>query len=140
MEQAPIAAGPLEASVGRRTLAYAVFADNGNIRIWSQDRDPARKLAESEGLPLVPLCSAALLEETLDLLAVMFDAYEGGADCYEDPEDCAGHLGKAVQLDEATFDRIADLLNEHRPRNPGTTTPNAEVNGVPLAARPSEAV
>lgn len=124
MEQAPIAAGPLEASVGRRTLAYAMFANNGNIRIWSQDLDPVRKLAEAEGLPLVPLCSAALLEETLDLLAVMFDAYEEGADCYEDPEEYAGHLGKAVQLDEATFDRIADLLNEHRPRNPGTTTPN----------------
>lgn len=124
MEQAPIAAGPLEASVGRRTVAYAVFSSNGNIRIWSQDREPVRKLAEAEGRPLVLLCSAALLEETLDLLEVMFDAYEEGADCYEDPDEYAGHLGKAVKLDDATFNKIADLLNEHRPRNTGNATPN----------------
>jgi len=62
----------------------------------------------------------SLSNETLDLLAMMFDAYEEGPDCYEDPEDCAGHLGKAVNLDEAAFDRIADILNKHRPR----VTPN----------------
>ena len=124
MEEAPIAAGPLEAIVGRRTLAYAVFSSNGNVRLWSQDREPVRKLAEAEGLPLVPLCSAALLEEALDLLEVMLDAYEDGADCYEDPDEYEGHLGKAVQLDEDTFGKIADLLNEHRPRNTGNTTPN----------------
>ena len=58
-------------------------------------------------------------EELLDLLALMFDAYEDGPDCYEDPDDCAGHLGKAVKLDDATFDRIADILNLRRPRNVG---------------------
>src|SRR5512136_1140459 len=40
-------------------------------------------------------------EELLDLLATIFDAYEEGPDCYEDPEDCSGHLGKAVNLDDA---------------------------------------
>ena len=58
----------------------------------------------------------------LDLLAIMFDAYEEGTDCYEDPEDRSGHLGKAIHLDEDTFQRIADLLNEHRPRNAQPTT------------------
>lgn len=36
-------------------VAYALFADNGNIRIWSTDSEPVRKLAEAEGLTLVPL-------------------------------------------------------------------------------------
>ncbi len=67
--------------------------------------------------PLAEPSSAALLEETLDLLLVMFDAYEIGPDCYEDPKDYSGYLGKAVRLDDATFHRIAALLNERRPRN-----------------------
>lgn len=36
-------------------VAYALFASNGNIRIWSTDSEPVRKLAEAEGLTLVPL-------------------------------------------------------------------------------------
>ena len=59
----------------------------------------------------------ALSNETLDFLAMMFDAYEEGPDCYEDPEDCSGHIGKAIHLDDDAFQRIADILNEHRPRN-----------------------
>ncbi len=63
----------------------------------------------------------ALSNETLDFLALMFDAYEEGPDCYEDPEDCSGHIGKAIHLDDEAFQRIADILNTHRPR----VTPNA---------------
>ena len=62
-------------------------------------------------------------DELLDLLAMMFDAYEDGPDCYEDPEDCSGHIGKAIHLDDDAFQRIADILNEHRPR----VTPNDQV-------------
>ena len=65
-------------------------------------------------------------DELLDLLALMFDAYEDGPDCYEDPEDCSGHIGKAVHLDDATFDRIADILNLRRPRNIGAGTTATE--------------
>jgi hypothetical protein len=38
-----------------KPVAWAVFTDNGNIRIWSTDSEPVRKLSESEGLQLVPL-------------------------------------------------------------------------------------
>ena len=106
------------------TIVIAAFNEAEALPALQPRIATALKLAEAEGLPLVPLCPAALLEETLDLLAVMFDAYEDGPDCYEDPDEYAGHIGKAVQLDEATFDRIADLLNEHRPRNAGEATPN----------------
>ena len=67
----------------------------------------------------------ALSNETLDFLAMMFDAYEEGPDCYEDPEDCSGHIGKAIHLDDDAFQRIADILNAHRPR----VTPNVEFSG-----------
>ena len=58
--------------------------------------------------------------ELLDLLAVIFDAYEDGPQCYEDPGECSGFLGHAVRLDDATFQRTADILNERRQR----VTPN----------------
>lgn len=48
-----------EATLKRRQIvrpaAWAVFADNGNIRIWSSASEPVRKLAEDEGMKLVPL-------------------------------------------------------------------------------------
>ena len=65
----------------------------------------------------------ALNKETLDFLAMMFDAYEEGLDCYEDPEDFSGHIGKAIHLDDVAFQRIAAILNEHCPR---TTTSSPE--------------
>lgn len=37
--------------------AWAVFAENGNVRLWSQDRDEVRKFAEKTGYKLVPLYS-----------------------------------------------------------------------------------
>lgn len=56
------------------------------------------------------------LREALDLLDKMFTAYENGVDVYEDPEDCAGHMGHAVKLDDETFHACADLLDSLRPR------------------------
>lgn len=53
MEKKVIAQGPLDVSVG--PVAWAVFAANGNIRIWSSASEPVRKLAEAEGMNLVPL-------------------------------------------------------------------------------------
>lgn len=49
----PAVAGQVERRVMPR--AWAVFAPNGNVRLWSTDSEPVRKLAEEEGLPLVPL-------------------------------------------------------------------------------------
>jgi hypothetical protein len=59
----------------------------------------------------------ALSYEALEFLEILFDAYEEGPDCYEDPDDGSVHIGKVINLDDDTFQRIADLLNEHRPRN-----------------------
>ena len=56
------------------------------------------------------LISAA--PDLLRLLGLMFDAYENGTDCFEDPEDCAGYVGKAFRLSDGEFKEIADLLNK----------------------------
>lgn len=53
-------------------------------------------------------------EELLNLLDIVFDLYENGCNCYEDPENYGGYLGKAVNLDDTTFNRIADILNTRR--------------------------
>lgn len=52
------AQGPVVVNVG--PVAWAVFAPNGNIRIWSQDGESVRILADSERLPLVPLYAVQL--------------------------------------------------------------------------------
>lgn len=51
----------------------------------------------------------------IDMLAMVFDKYENGVTCYEDPEECSGALGNAVSIDNADFHAIADFLNKHRP-------------------------
>lgn len=53
METTVMAQGPVDGPVG--PVAWAVFADNGNIRIWSSASEPVRKLAEETGMKLVPL-------------------------------------------------------------------------------------
>lgn len=58
-----------------------------------------------------------LIEELLDLLEMFIIKYEDGVHTYEDPEDCAGYLGKSVLLDCDTFDRAVDILNTHRSRS-----------------------
>ena len=54
----------------------------------------------------------AAAPDLLRLLGLMFDAYENGVDCFEDPEDCAGYVGKAFRLSDGEFKEIADLLNK----------------------------
>lgn len=53
------------------------------------------------------------VNEALDLLDILFSAYEDGLPCEEVD---GGYVGNAVDLDEETFDKIADLLNRERPR------------------------
>ena len=59
-------------------------------------------------------------EELIDLLEIMFSEYEYGTPCYENPDENEGYLGMAFRLDDVTFHRIAEILNERRPR----VTPN----------------
>lgn len=54
-------------------------------------------------------------QDAIDLLDVMYEKYENGANCYEDPDDCSGYIGKAINLNDEEDARICDLLNRLRP-------------------------
>jgi hypothetical protein len=53
--------------------------------------------------------------EALDLLEVLFDAYEDGPPCYEDPDEQSGFLGNAVRLDDAGLTAAAHATPPHPP-------------------------
>lgn len=55
------------------------------------------------------------LERGIDMLAMLFDKYENGPSCYEEPDERTGYLGNAVRLEDPDFHSIADFLNKHRP-------------------------
>ncbi len=60
-----------------KAVAWAAFADNGNIRIWTSVADDVRKLAESNGLELVPLYAtppASPVQAKAEQVAIAFDS------------------------------------------------------------------
>jgi len=62
---------------------------------------------------------AAAIPEAIKLLAEIFDLYEEGVDCYEDPESRDGYLGKAIRLDDELFHSCVTLLNSAAPKPEG---------------------
>jgi chromosome segregation ATPase len=101
---------------------YEIAADNTiksrNELIVEKEQQLAVVREEVEGLK-------AEKDLVIDLLANVFDRYENGDDCYEDPEECGGYLGKAIKLDDETYNACCDLLNRLRP----VTAPLPEKNG-----------
>ena len=80
----------------------------------------------------------AAAPDLLRLLGLMFDAYENGVDCFEDPEDCAGYVGKAFRLSDGEFKEIADLLNKLEDAKALGVQANVELSCDPLAGRPTQ--
>lgn len=52
------------------------------------------------------------LREALDML---YRKWENGDDCYEDPGEFVGHLGKAFNLSDEEQDQVEQALNSSRP-------------------------
>jgi hypothetical protein len=52
------------------------------------------------------------LAEAKRLLALVYDAWEDGPSCYEDPDDFTGYLGKAIRLDDADENAILAALKD----------------------------
>jgi len=46
------------------------------------------------------------LEAATKVLEMIYDKYEEGTSCYEDPDDCAGYVGNAVRLSGEEEDSI----------------------------------
>jgi hypothetical protein len=47
-----------EGGNGAAPIAFAVFADNGNIRLWGRDQEYVKTFAEQHWLDVVPLYAA----------------------------------------------------------------------------------
>lgn len=50
-------------------------------------------------------------ERLRKMLALIYGKYEDGPDCYEQPDEEAGYIGKAVQLTEAEENQIIAALD-----------------------------
>jgi len=57
-------------------VAWACFAETGNIRIWSPDQEPVRKAAEREGWEITPLYA---MPGSVYLVCAQWE-YEGNED------------------------------------------------------------
>lgn len=66
-------------------------------------------------------------ETALDLLALMYSAYEDGTQCFEysDDGEQGPYIGKSFLLEDDDEAKIIDLLNEKRPRQPLPPAPKA---------------
>lgn len=51
-----------EADQPVKPIAWAAFAPNGNVRLWTADRDQATRIADYSGLALEPLYRRADLD------------------------------------------------------------------------------
>ena len=63
-----IAFEQLEAMVGvQEPVAYAIFAENGNIRIWSTESQHVKRIAQEKGLSLVTLYAAPVAQQPQEI-------------------------------------------------------------------------
>jgi hypothetical protein len=113
-------------------VAQAEYQDEGAVLLTALPA-PAAPALEA------PAAHASDERQALDLLALLFDAWELGTPCYEDVDEGAGFLGHAFQLDGVTFRACADLLNRRRPvhtrKEPKTlaAAPQAQAHEAPAA-------
>jgi hypothetical protein len=91
------------------------FASAGFCLSWNPGY-PVSELDLRETLPLYLHPSPPPQEEAIELLEYVFNLYEDGDHCYEDPDEQAGYLGKAIAIGGDEFDRIIAVLNATAPR------------------------
>ena len=84
--------------------------------------DTAEKYRRVNALTAQPQQASKPLSDAdfaFNMLALMFDAYENGVTCYEDPEYEVGFIGYAYRLADDDFQNIATFLNRVRPVQSG---------------------
>ena len=60
----------IDAERGKEAVAWALFAENGNIRIWSSAPEEVKKLAEEQGMTLLPLYLSPAIPEGWALVPI----------------------------------------------------------------------
>ena len=123
----------IDEAVVRQALAYIIATSEHDqlCDVLDLDEDGLHKPCSCLLQDVLDDLRAALAEQpaqqepltdeelALSLLETLFDAYENGVPCYEDPETADGYIGHAFRLDDETFHACADLLNRRRPRAHG---------------------
>lgn len=125
---APLSAVHVDALVG--PVAWAVFADNGNIRIWSSVNEPVRKLAEEQGMKLTPLYA---IQDGVTLAPERFFAFE--FEVWQGDEMVASASGPREHALREAMHYAAQYKQDGPVRVFEVTRtllqPNAEVTGLP---------
>lgn len=60
----------IDAERGKEAVAWALFSENGNIRIWTSAPEEVRRLAEDQGMTLSPLFLSPTIPEGMALVPV----------------------------------------------------------------------
>lgn len=66
---------PLHGAVGAEPVAYAIFADNGNIRIWSKSPVGLQRAADEADKPIAPLYTTPVATQSGAAAAPRQDAW-----------------------------------------------------------------
>jgi len=66
--------------------------------------------------------SASTADALRDALEMMYDSWENGDTCYEDPESCTGYLGRAFSLSMEEEQRVLALIPKFPSKKRATAT------------------
>lgn len=112
---APVAAQPTAESI-YNAIKHGDTEHQAWLREALDSIFAGRPVAQQKTQASKPLSDA---DFAFNMLALMFDAYENGVPCYEDPEDEVGFIGYAYRLADDDFQNIANFLNRVRPVQSG---------------------
>lgn len=97
-----------------------VITAAGLVSSGRRDKGLAKRISRAAFALLTAPVRAAGVQgddgsEAVRLLGLIFDAWENGDECYENPENSEGFLGNAFRLDDDVFKQCCDLLNRRDP-------------------------
>lgn len=81
-----------------------------------------------------------LQQRLVEALEMMYDKWENGTPCYDDPEECSGSFGNAFKLSEAEEREVLSLIPQYAPATHRALRPDPLAEAVVEAARLREAL
>lgn len=82
-----------------KPVAYAIFAENGNIRMWSETSEPVEALAEKEGLTVTPLyIRKTVWDEAIDAAHAQAVKYSERYGCGSKEWDIAYYIAQYINV------------------------------------------
>ncbi len=75
---------------------------------------PLVKARDYDALQAAFQAATAERDALREALIMLYDKFEDGTDCYEDPEDYTGYLGKAIKLSTEEEEAVLALIPTER--------------------------